>query len=55
MTEKQAYKYPPLPLLTPVTYFELEARVSRDSVRVRVVTRKVGENGRHFFQSVMKY
>lgn len=38
-----------------VTYYALEARVGKDSVRVRVVTRKVGEKGRHYFQSIMKY
>lgn len=38
-----------------VTYYALEARVGRDSVRVRVVTRKVGERGKHYFQSIMKY
>lgn len=38
-----------------VTYYALEAHVGKDSVRVRVVTRKVGENGKHYFQSIMKY
>lgn len=38
-----------------VTYYALEARVGKDSVRVRVITRKVGTRGRHFFQSIMKY
>lgn len=38
-----------------VTYYALEARVGKSSARVRVVTRKVGEKGRHYFQSVMKY
>jgi hypothetical protein len=38
-----------------VTYHALEAKVGKDSVRVRVVTRKVGEAGRHYFQSIMKY
>lgn len=38
-----------------VTYQALEARVGKDSVRVRVVTRKVGEAGKHYFQSIMKY
>lgn len=38
-----------------VTYYALEAHVGKDSVRVRVVTRKVGEKGRHYFQSIMKY
>lgn len=40
---------------TKVTYYALEARVGKDSVRVRVVTRKVGERGKHYFQSIMKY
>ncbi len=40
---------------TTVTYYALEAHVGKDSVRVRVVTRKVGENGKHYFQSIMKY
>lgn len=38
-----------------VTYYALEAHVGKDSVRVRVITRKVGEKGRHYFQSIMKY
>jgi hypothetical protein len=38
-----------------VTYHALEARVGKDGVRVRVVTRKVGDKGRHYFQSIMKY
>jgi len=38
-----------------VTYYALEAKVGKDAVRVRVVTRKVGERGRHYFQSIMKY
>ena len=38
-----------------VTYYALEARVGKDSVRVRVITRKVGTQGKHFFQSIMKY
>lgn len=38
-----------------VTYYALEAHVGKDSVRVRVVTRKVGEKGKHYFQSIMKY
>ena len=38
-----------------VTYHALEAHVGRDGVRVRVVTRKVGDKGKHFFQSIMKY
>lgn len=38
-----------------VTYYALEARVGKDSVRVRVITRKVGEEGKHYFQSIMKY
>ena len=40
---------------TRVTYYALEAHVGKDSVRVRVVTRKVGEKGKHYFQSIMKY
>ena len=38
-----------------VTYYALEAKVGKDSVRVRVVTRKVGDKGNHYFQSIMKY
>lgn len=38
-----------------VIYYALEAHVGKDSVRVRVVTRKVGEKGKHYFQSIMKY
>jgi hypothetical protein len=38
-----------------VTYYALEAHVGKDSVRVRVITRKVGTGGQHFFQSIMKY
>lgn len=38
-----------------VTYYALQAHVGKDSVRVRVVTRKVGEKGQHYFQSIMKY
>ena len=38
-----------------VTYHALEALVGKSNARVRVVTRKVGEKGSHFFQSIMKY
>ena len=38
-----------------VTYHALEARVGKDSVRARVVTRKVGDAGKNYFQSIMKY
>lgn len=38
-----------------VTYYALEAHVGKDSVRVRVVTRKVGDKGKHYFMSIMKY
>ena len=38
-----------------VTYHALEAHVGKDSVRVRVITRKVGKKGKHYFYSVMKY
>lgn len=38
-----------------VTYYALEALVGKNSARVRVVTRKVGEKGNHYFQSIMKY
>ena len=38
-----------------VTYYALEAKVGKDPARVRVVTRKVGEKGSHYFQSIMKY
>ena len=38
-----------------VIYHALEAHVGKDSVKVRVITRKVGKKGRHYFHSVMKY
>ncbi len=38
-----------------VTYYALEAHVGKDSVKVKVVTRKVGDKGKHYFQSIMKY
>jgi hypothetical protein len=38
-----------------VTYYALEAHVGKDSVRVRVIVRKVGEKGKYYFQSIMKY
>lgn len=38
-----------------VTYYSLEAHVGKDSVRVRVVTRKVGLKGKHYFISIMKF
>jgi len=37
------------------TYYALEAKVGKDAARVKVVTRKVGTRGRHYFQSIMKY
>lgn len=38
-----------------VTYYALEANVGKANARVRVVTRKLGTNGKHYFLSVMKY
>lgn len=38
-----------------VTYYGLEAYVGKDNVRVRVITRKVGNKGKHYFQSIMKF
>jgi hypothetical protein len=38
-----------------VTYLALEAYVGKDSVRVRVIVRKIGEKGHFYFYSVMKY
>ena len=38
-----------------VTYYALEAKVGKDAARVRVVTRKIGNKGHHYFQSIMKY
>lgn len=38
-----------------VTYYALESCVGKGSARVRVITRKVGEKGKHYFQSVMKF
>jgi hypothetical protein len=38
-----------------VTYYALESNVGKHSARVRVVTRKVGSKGKHYFISIMKY
>lgn len=38
-----------------VTYYALEARVGNSSARVRVITKKIGDNGKHYFQSIMKF
>lgn len=38
-----------------VTYYALESFVGKSSARVRVVTRKVGKLGKHYFQSIMKF
>ena len=38
-----------------VKYCALEARVGKSSTRVRVVVKKIGKNGKYYFQSVMKY
>ena len=38
-----------------VTYFALESYVGKDNTRVRVITRRVGKDGKHYFQSIMKY
>lgn len=38
-----------------VTYYSLESHVGRDGVRVRVVTRKIGVKGNHYFMSIMKF
>lgn len=38
-----------------VTYYSLEANVGKENVRVRVVTRKMGSKGKHYFLSIMKY
>ena len=38
-----------------VTYYALEARVGKSSTRVRVVVKKIGKNGKFYFQSIMKY
>ncbi len=38
-----------------VTYKALEARVGKSSTRVRVVVKKIGKNGKYYFQSIMKY
>lgn len=38
-----------------VIYYALEAHVGNDKSRIRVVTRKIGKKGKHYFQSVMKY
>lgn len=38
-----------------VTYCALEAHVGQESVKVKVVVRKVGDKGKYYFYSVMKY
>jgi hypothetical protein len=38
-----------------VEYNALESKVGKSDARVRVVTRKIGDNGQHYFQSIMKY
>jgi|SRR3989344_5044238 len=38
-----------------VTYQALEAHVGKDSIKVKVVVRKVGTRGKYFFYSIMKY
>lgn len=38
-----------------VTYYALETHAGKDSARVRVAIRKVGKEGKHYFQSIMKY
>jgi hypothetical protein len=38
-----------------VTYYVLESHVGKDGVRVRVVTRKVGTKGKHYFMIIMKF
>lgn len=38
-----------------VTYYALESYVGKNKARVRVVTRKVGKKGSHYFQSIMKF
>ena len=38
-----------------VKYCALEAKVGKSSTRVRVVVKKIGKNGKYYFQSVMKY
>ena len=38
-----------------VKYCALEARVGKSSTRVRVVVKKIGDNGKYYFQSIMKY
>ncbi len=37
-----------------VEYRALEARVGKGSARVRVVIKKIGKNGKYYFQSVIK-
>ena len=37
-----------------VKYCALEARVGKSSARVRVVVKKIGKNGKYYFQSIMK-
>ncbi len=38
-----------------VTYHALETLVGKDNIRVRVVTRKAGNKGKNYFQSIMKF
>lgn len=38
-----------------VTYKALEARVGKNSTRVKVIIKKTGNNGKYYFQSIMRY
>jgi len=38
-----------------VTYYALESHVGKNNVRVRVITRKIGTKGKHYFISIMKF
>ena len=38
-----------------VVYRALEARVGKSSTRVKVVTKRIGDKGKYYFQSIMKY
>lgn len=40
---------------TQATFLALEARVGKSATRVRVIVKKIGNKGKYYFQSVMKY
>ena len=40
---------------TKVTYKALEAKVGKNSTKIKVIVKKVGNKGNYYFQSIMKY